>query len=60
MPTDHKRFDRIFNPKTVVVVGAKKATNYSWLRNMLTVKGKAVLGAVGRERDSGDRGPRRH
>ena len=40
MPTDHKRFDRIFNPKTVVVVGAKKATNYSWLRNMLTVKGK--------------------
>ena len=40
MPIDRQRFDRFFNPKTVVVVGAKKATNYSWLRNMLTVKGK--------------------
>ena len=40
MPIDRQRFDRIFSPKTVVVVGAKKATNYSWLRNMLTVKGK--------------------
>ena len=39
MTVDRKRLDRMFNPKTVVVVGAKKATNYSWLRNMATVKG---------------------
>ena len=40
MPFDKKRLDRVFNPKTVVVVGDKKAGNYSWLRSMQTVKGK--------------------
>ena len=40
MPVDAKRLDRVFNPKTVVVVGDKKAGNYSWLRNMKTVTGK--------------------
>ncbi len=40
MPFSSARFDRVFNPKTVVVVGDKKAGNYSWLRNMLTVRGK--------------------
>ncbi len=40
MPIDMKRLERVFNPQTVVVVGDKKATNYSWLRNMQTVKGR--------------------
>ena len=40
MPFDSKTLDRVFNPKTVVVVGDKKATQYSWLRNMKTVQGR--------------------
>ena len=38
MRVDTKRFDRIFNPKTVVVVGAKRDTDYSWLRNMVPAR----------------------
>lgn len=40
MPFPRERLDRLFNPRTVVVVGDKKASNYSWLRNMQTVQGK--------------------
>ena len=40
MPFDAKTLDRVFNPKTVVVVGDKKATNYNWLKSMKTVTGR--------------------
>jgi len=31
--------DRVFNPRTVAVVGAKKLNDYMWLRNVSTFKG---------------------
>lgn len=34
------RMDRALNPRTVAVVGDKKITGYTWLRNMSTFKGK--------------------
>src|SRR5690349_23394895 len=34
------RLDRVLNPRTVAVVGDKKAGGYSWLKNMSTVQGK--------------------
>ncbi len=35
-----KRLDRAFNPRTVVVVGDKRAIGYLWLRSMSTFQGK--------------------
>jgi len=35
-----EKMDRVFNPKTVAVVGDKKAQNYMWLRSLLTFEGK--------------------
>ena len=40
MPFSKERLDRVFNPKTVVVVGDKKDRNYSWLWSMRSVKGR--------------------
>lgn len=34
------KLDVAFNPRTIAVVGDKKATNYNWLRSNLTFKGK--------------------
>ena len=34
------RLERVFNPRTVAVVGDKRALGYFWLRNMSTFKGK--------------------
>jgi len=34
------RLDRAFNPRTVAVVGDKRALGYLWLRSMSTFKGK--------------------
>jgi len=35
-----QRLDRVLNPRTVAVIGDKKAGGYMWLRNMSTFKGK--------------------
>ena len=35
-----KRLDRAFNPRTVAVVGDKRAMGYLWLRSMSTFQGK--------------------
>ena len=35
-----ERLHRALNPQTVVVVGAKKADEYQWLKNMSTFTGK--------------------
>ena len=40
MPVEYKTLDRVFNPKTVVVIGDKKATGYMWLNANKTFKGK--------------------
>ena len=34
------RLDRAFNPRTVAVVGDKRALGYLWLRSMSTFQGK--------------------
>ena len=34
------RLERVFNPRTVAVVGDKRALGYFWLRNMSTFSGK--------------------
>ncbi len=34
-----ERLNRLLNPKTVVVVGSKKADEYNWLKNMSTFTG---------------------
>ena len=36
----YKGLDRVFNPRTVAVIGDKRASGYSWLKNMSTFKGK--------------------
>lgn len=37
----HRReLDRVFNPRSVAVVGDKKANDYMWLRNLSTFRGK--------------------
>ncbi len=36
-----KKLDRVFNPRTVAVVGDKQMNNYMWLRNMTSFRGKA-------------------
>ncbi|MBI4282705.1 MAG: CoA-binding protein [Chloroflexi bacterium] len=33
------RLERVFNPRSVAVVGSKKVDNYSWLRTVLPFKG---------------------
>ena len=35
-----QRLDRAFNPRTVAVVGDKRAMGYQWLRSMSTFQGK--------------------
>lgn len=40
MPVTHQQLDRALNPRTVAVVGAKKASGFNWLRNMSELKGK--------------------
>src|SRR3972149_1097051 len=35
-----ERLDRAFNPRTVAVVGDKRALGYLWLRSMSTFQGK--------------------
>ena len=35
-----RRLERVFNPRTVAVVGDKRAMGYFWLRNMSTFTGK--------------------
>jgi len=35
-----QRLDRVFNPRTIAVVGDKRSMGYLWLRNMSTFKGK--------------------
>ena len=39
MGIDVAKFDRLFNPKSAVVVGDKQALGYSWLNSMSTFKG---------------------
>ena len=39
MTIDVAKFDRLFNPKTAVVIGDKQALGYSWLNSMSTFKG---------------------
>ena len=39
MSIDVAKFDRLFNPKTAVVIGDKQALGYSWLNSMSTFKG---------------------
>ena len=39
MTIDVAKFDRLFNPKTAVVIGDKQALGYSWLNSMSTLKG---------------------
>ena len=39
MPLDTKALDRVFNPKTVVVIGDKKASGYMWLKSNQEFKG---------------------
>ncbi|MBI2305603.1 MAG: CoA-binding protein [Chloroflexi bacterium] len=34
------RLERVFNPRTVAVIGSKAANNHMWLRNVLTFQGK--------------------
>lgn len=36
----YEEMDRLFNPRTVAVVGDKKDRNYSWLNNVRELKGK--------------------
>ncbi|MBI4498882.1 MAG: CoA-binding protein [Chloroflexi bacterium] len=38
--TMRAKLDRAFNPRVVAVVGAKKAADYSWLRNQQEFQGK--------------------
>ncbi len=38
-----KRLERAFDPRTVAVVGDKRALGYFWLRNMSTFKREGVL-----------------
>lgn len=40
MPITKEQLDATFSPRTVAVVGAKKSSNYNWLHNMDTFKGK--------------------
>lgn len=40
MPVSHAALDRVFNPKTVVVFGDKKAGGYMWLNSQKQLKGK--------------------
>lgn len=40
MTVDRARLERALNPRTVAVVGDKKAGGYNWLRNMSTFTGK--------------------
>ena len=35
-----RRLERVFNPRSIVVIGDKRAMGYFWLRNMSTFKGK--------------------
>lgn len=35
-----KELDRVFNPRSVAVVGDKKANDYMWLRSLSTFRGK--------------------
>ncbi len=35
-----RRLDRVLNPRSIAVVGDKRAMGYFWLRNMSTFKGK--------------------
>ena len=35
-----KNLDRVFNPRTVAVIGAKQASGYGWLRSLLPFQGK--------------------
>jgi acyl-CoA synthetase (NDP forming) len=35
-----RRLERVLNPRTIAVVGDKRAMGYFWLRNMSTFKGK--------------------
>ncbi len=39
MPIDHAALDRVFNPKTVVIIGDKKASGYMWLNANRNFKG---------------------
>ena len=39
MTIDVAKFDRLFNPKSAVVIGDKQALGYSWLNSMSTFKG---------------------
>ena len=39
MPVDFAALDRVFNPKTVVVIGDKKASGYMWLNANRNFKG---------------------
>ena len=35
-----RELDRVFNPRSVAVVGDKKANDYMWLRSLSTFRGK--------------------
>jgi acetate---CoA ligase (ADP-forming) len=35
-----RRLERVFNPRSIAVVGDKRSNGYFWLRNMSTFKGK--------------------
>ena len=39
MPIDHAALDRVFNPKTVAIIGDKKASGYMWLNANRNFKG---------------------
>ncbi len=40
MPDPHANLSRALNPRTVAVIGDKRANGYLWLRNMSTFQGK--------------------
>ncbi|MBI4200422.1 MAG: CoA-binding protein [Chloroflexi bacterium] len=40
MEWTQEEMDRIFNPRVVAVVGAKRDTDYTWVRSVLPLKGK--------------------
>lgn len=40
MPVDFAALDRVFNPKTLVVIGDKKASDYMWLNANREFKGR--------------------